>query len=111
LLQFAAVYIVFRVLAVELFPGTQWGVLAAPAIFSLLFANADRKKLIELGSSAPSVVLAFIPPLYLIVRCFTTGRSSVLPLVVWIVLQAGAAAGVYFLLPQVLAAAIRATGL
>jgi hypothetical protein len=111
LLQFAVVYAVFGVMAVELLPGTQWGILAAPAAFSLLFAIADRKKLTDLGSSAPSIVLALIPPLYLLVRCFTTGRSSVLPLIIWILLQAGAAAGVYFLLPSVLDAAIRAIGL
>jgi hypothetical protein len=110
LLQFAVVYVVFGVLAVTLAPGMQWGILAAPAAFSLLFANADRNKLTSLGFSAPSIVFAFIPPLYLLVRCFTTGRSSVLPLVAWILLQAGAAAGVYYLLPSVLATAIRAIG-
>jgi hypothetical protein len=105
------VYVVFDVLGVTLAPGMQWGILAAPVAFSLLFANADRKKLTDLGASSPSIVFGLIPPLYLIVRCFTTGRSSVLPLVAWVVLQAGAAAGVYFLLPSVLAAAIRAIGL
>ena len=110
LLQFAVVYVVFGTLAVTLAPGMQWGILAAPAAFSLLFANADRKKLTSLGFSAPNIVFAFIPPLYLLIRCFTTGRSSVLPLIAWIILQAGAAAGVYFLLPSVLAAAIRAIG-
>jgi hypothetical protein len=110
LVQFAVVYVVFGVLAITLAPGMQWGILAAPAALSLLFANADRKKLTDLGFSAPSIVFAFIPPLYLLVRCFTTGRSSVLPLIAWIVLQAGAAAGVYYLLPSVLDAAIRAIG-
>ncbi|MDQ1551578.1 MAG: hypothetical protein QOD50_1000 [Actinomycetota bacterium] len=110
LVQFAVVYVVFGTLAVTLAPGMQWGILAAPAALSLLFANADRKKLTDLGFPAPSIVFAFIPPLYLLVRCFTTGRSSVLPLVAWIILQAGAAAGVYYLLPSVLDAAIRAIG-
>ena len=111
LLQFAVIYVVFGVLGVTLAPGMQWGILAAPAAFSLLFANADRKRLAELGVPSPSIVLAFIPPLYLVVRIFTAGRSSVLPLVAWVVLQAGAAAGVYFLLRSVLGAAIRAIGL
>ena len=111
LVQFAAVYVVFGVLGVMLAPGMQWGILAAPAAFSLLFANADRKKLTNLGFSSPSIVFAFIPPLYLLVRCFTAGRSSALPLVAWVVLQAGAVAGVYYLLPSLLAAAIRAIGL
>jgi len=110
LLQFGAVYLVFEVLGVALAPGMQWGVLAIPAAFSLLFASADRRKLTTLGFSAPSVIFGLIPPLYLIVRCVTTGRSSVPPLIAWIVLQAGAVAGVYYLLPAVLAAAIRAIG-
>ena len=110
LLQFAVIYVVFGVLGVALAPGMQWGILAAPAAFSLLFANADRKKLTELGFSAPSIVFGLIAPLYLIVRCVTTGRSSILPLVAWVVLQGAAAAGVYYLLPSVLAAAIRAIG-
>jgi hypothetical protein len=110
LLQFGAIYLVFKTLAVELAPGMQWGVLAAPAAFSLLFANADRKKLDTLGARSPSIVLALIPPLYLFVRCFTAGRSSVAPLLIWLILQAGAAAGVYFLLPDLLAAGIKAIG-
>jgi hypothetical protein len=110
LLQFAVVYAVFGVLAVALAPGLQGGILVAPAALSLLFANADIKKLRSLGFSAPSIAFAFIPPLYLLVRCFTTGRSSVLPLVVWIVLQAGAVAGVYYLLPSLLASAVSSFG-
>jgi hypothetical protein len=110
LLQFAVIYVVFGVLGVTLAPGMQWGILAAPAAFSLLFANADRKKLTELGFSAPNIVLGLVPPLYLIVRCVATGRSSILPLVAWVVLQAAAAAGVYYLLPSVLAVAVRAFG-
>jgi hypothetical protein len=108
LLQFAVIYLVFMVLNVTFAPGMQWGILAAPAALSLLFANADRKKLALLEAEAPSIVFAIIPPLYLIVRCVKTGRSAVLPLVVWIVLQAAAAAGVYLLMSSVLTAAIRA---
>jgi hypothetical protein len=110
LIQFAVIYLVFRVLAVTVAPGMQWGILAAPAAFSLLFANADRKILTARGLASPNIVFALIPPGYLIARCITTGRSSVLPLVAWIVLQAAAGAGVYFLLSPVLAAAIRAIG-
>jgi hypothetical protein len=110
LVQFAAIYVVFGILHVALVPGMQWGILAAPAAFSLLLANADKKKLTDRGASSPSIILGLVAPLYLIARCITTGRSSVLPLVTWVVLQAGAAAGVYFLLPTVLSAAIRAIG-
>jgi hypothetical protein len=111
LLQFAVVYVVFGLLGVILAPGMQWGILAAPAAFSLLFANADKKKLTSLGADSPSIIFAFIPPLYLIVRCVTTGRSSLIPLIAWIVLQAGAVAGIYYLLPSVLSAGIHAMGI
>ena len=111
LLQFAVIYVVFGVLGVILAPGMQWGVLAAPAAFSLLFANADRKKLTNLGADSPSIVFAFIPPLYLIVRLVTTGRSSLIPLIAWVVLQAGAVAGIYYLLPSVLSAGMHAMGI
>ena len=110
LLQFAVIYLLFKTLGLELAPGMQWGILAAPAAFSLLFANSDRKKLTERGLRSPNLALAIIPPVYLVVRCITTGRSAVLPLVTWVVLQAAAAAGVYLLLPSVLSAAIRAIG-
>jgi hypothetical protein len=43
-------------------------------------------------------------------RCVTTGRSAVAPLVAWVVLQLAAAAGVYLLLPTVLASAIHSFG-
>jgi hypothetical protein len=111
LLQFAVIYVIFGLLAVILAPGMQWGILAAPAAFSLLFANADRKKLTILGVDSPSIVFAFIPPLYLIVRLVTTGRSSLIPLIAWVILQAGAVAGIYYLLPTVLSAGMRAMGI
>ena len=111
LLQFAVVYVVFGLLGVILAPGMQWGILAAPAAFSLLFANADKKRLTTLGADSPSIIFAFIPPLYLIVRCVTTGRSSLIPLIAWVVLQAGAVAGLIYLLPSVLSAGLHAMGI
>jgi hypothetical protein len=110
LLQFAVIYVVFGILAVAFAPGMQWGILAAPAALSLLFANYDKKKLTEFSVGSPSIVFAFIPPLYLIARCLTAGRSSLIPLIAWIVLQLGAAAGAYFLLHHVLTEAIQAIG-
>jgi hypothetical protein len=80
----------------------QWGILLAPAAFSLLFANSDRTKLAILGADAPGIPFAVIPPLYLIVRRIRTGPSSIGPLVLWFVLQAGAVAGVLYLLPALL---------
>ncbi len=106
LLQFAVVYAIFGPLAFGFVPGTQWGILAAPAAFSLLFALLDRKALIDGGNDAPSPLFAVIPPLYLLVRCFRVGPSSIGPLLVWIVLQAGAVGGVVYLLPVLLSAAV-----
>jgi hypothetical protein len=110
LLQFAVVYLLFGPLKVSFAPGMQWGILAAPAAFSLLFANADRNKLIAEGAArVPSVAFAIIPPLYLVARCVTVGVSSIAPLIVWIALQAAAVAGAIYLLSAVLALALHAT--
>ena len=102
LMQIALIYLAFGVLHYTLAPGMQWGILLAPAAFSLLFANADRTKLASLDADSPNIPFAFVAPLYLIVRCSTTGRSSVGPLVLWFVLQAGAVAVVLYLLPALL---------
>jgi hypothetical protein len=69
-------------------------------------AAADRKTLIDKGYDAPTLVAGFIPPLYLILRAVRVGGTSGVALVLWIVFQLVAAAGVYFLMPTVLAAAI-----
>ncbi|MCU1597332.1 MAG: hypothetical protein JWQ47_1071 [Glaciihabitans sp.] len=107
LLQFAVVYAVFGVLAQPLVPGIQWGILVIPALFSLLFAAADRKKLLDNGhDETPNPVLGILAPLYLIARVAVIGPKSIAPLVVWVVLQAAAVVGVLVLLPMVLAAAI-----
>jgi hypothetical protein len=107
LLQFAVVYAVFGVLAQPLVPGIQWGILVIPALFSLLFAAADRKKLLDNGhDETPNPVLGILAPLYLIARVAVIGPKSVAPLVAWFLLQAAAVAGVFVLLPTVLAAVI-----
>jgi hypothetical protein len=102
LFQFVLIYLAFGVLGYTLFSGMQWGILLAPAAFSLLFANSDRTKLTALGFASPSIPFAVIPPLYLIVRGIRTGRSSLGPLVLWIVFQAAAIAGFVYLLPALL---------
>jgi hypothetical protein len=107
LLQFAVVYAVFGVLAQPLVPGIQWGIILIPALFSLLFAAADRKKLLDNGhDETPIPMLGILPPLYLVARVAVIGPKSIAPLVVWVVLQAAAVVGVLVLLPMVLAAAI-----
>jgi hypothetical protein len=110
-IQFGVVYLVFGALATGFQPGVQWGVLAAPAAFALLFAIADQRFLVGADvDRAPSPLLAIVAPIYLLARAIDVGRSSAVLLVVWIVLQAAAVAGVYYLLPDTLALAITSVG-
>jgi hypothetical protein len=102
LIQFALIYVAFGVLGYPLYAGMQWGILLAPAAFSLLFANSDRTRLAILGAEAPGIPFAIVPPLYLVVRSIRTGPSSIGPLVLWLVLQAAAIAGLVILLPALL---------
>ena len=111
LIQFGVVYVVFQTLGTQFQPGVQWGILAAPAAFSLLFAIGDQRSLVNAGvDRAPSPLLAIVPPIYLLARAIDVGRSSALLLVLWIALQGAAVAGVYFVLPNLLALAIKAVG-
>ena len=108
-LQFAVLYVVFQTLAQPFIPGTQWGLLAAPAIFSLLFAMLDRRSLLARGQeSIPGTIWAIIPPFYLIVRCARLGARSAVTLIVWILLQAAAVVGAFALLSGVVASAVSA---
>jgi hypothetical protein len=109
LIQFGVVYLVFAALGSEFEPGMQWGILAAPAAFSLLFAIGDHRLLVNADvERAPSPLLAIVPPIYLLVRAVDVGRASAVALIAWFVFQAAAAAGVYYLLPQLLALATKA---
>jgi hypothetical protein len=110
LLQFAIVYAIFGVLATPLIPGIQWAILFAPAILGVVFAAADRKTLVDKGhGDVPSIIAGFIPPLYLILRVVKVGGTSAAALVLWILFQLATVAGVYFLMPTVLASAISGT--
>jgi hypothetical protein len=107
LLQFTVVYVVFGVLAQPMIPGIQWGILILPGLFSLLFAAADRRRLIALGhDQAPNAALGILAPVYLIARVVVLGPRSAAPLIVWAVLQAAAVAGAIVLLPTVVAAVV-----
>ena len=110
LIQFAVVYLVFTELGVTFAPGEQWGILLAPAVLSLLCASGDRRRLNDLGvARVPSPLLAIVPPVYLLVRTVDVGRASLGPLIVWVLLQAAAIAGVFFLMPHILAQAMAAS--
>jgi hypothetical protein len=103
------VFVVFSVLAEPFISGSQWAILVAPAILGVIFAVADRRQLAAHGhGDLPPVLVGFIPPLYLIVRLVKLGIGSLAPLILWIVLQGAAAAGVLILMPAVLKAAIGA---
>lgn len=111
LIQFGVLFLVFAQLGSEFQPGMQWGILAAPAAFSLLFAIGDQRSLVRSGvERAPSPLLALVPPIYLLARAIDAGRSSALLLVAWLVFQAAAVGGVYYLLPTLLAEAIKSVG-
>lgn len=110
LFQFAIVYAIFGVLETSLMPGIQWAILFAPAILGVVFAAADRKTLVDKGhGDVPTIIAGFIPPLYLILRIVKVGGTSVFALVLWIIFQLAAVAGVYFLMPTVLASVISAS--
>jgi hypothetical protein len=111
LLQFLGIYLAFKQLNVVFAPGSEWGILAAPAVLALLFAVFDRRILVAAGARrAPSPLLAIIPPIYLLARTIEIGRSSAMTLVGWLILQGAAAAGVYYLLPHLLTQVLRSIG-
>jgi hypothetical protein len=100
LLQFVFVYLIFVVAKVQVFPGVEWGILAAPVVFGLIFAAADRRKLADIGHDAlPNAIWGIIPPLYLLIRAIRLGPRAIPPLVVWLVLQVASAAAVLIALP------------
>jgi len=106
-IQFVVVFLLYGALGFAFVPGTEWAILAAPALFGLLLASADRRILVDQGAlRPPSPLLAIVPPVYLLVRAIDVGRMSVIALVTWFVLQAAAIIGVSVLLPHVLAQAI-----
>jgi hypothetical protein len=108
-LQLAVVYAVFVSLKTPVIPGIQWGILLLPALFSLLFAAADRRRLLDRGHpQAPNATLGIFAPVYLVARCIVIGPRSIVPLAVWVVLQAAAVAGAIYLLPTGLATSFHA---
>ena len=82
----------------------RYAVLGAPLVLALLLAFADHRALRARGFSrtAPTV-LALMPPIYLVVRIIRGGAAGILPLLVWLLLQAGAVAFVLLQLPTTFA--------
>ena len=106
-LQFAVVYALFDSLRVPVIPGIQWGILLLPALFSLLFAAADRRRLLHIGHNrAPNAALGIFAPLYLVARVVIIGPRALAPLVVWLALQVAAGFAVEHFLPALVAMSI-----
>ena len=65
-----------------------YSVVGAPLFLYLVFAVADRQLLRSRGfeRTAP-VVLALVPPIYLLVRAIRVGAAGVVPLLLWLLLQ------------------------
>ena len=65
-----------------------YSVVGAPLFLYLVLAVADRQLLRSRGfeRTAP-VVLALVPPIYLLVRAIRVGGAGVVPLLLWLLLQ------------------------
>jgi hypothetical protein len=80
----------------------RWGVLLGPIVFYILLAQVDLTILKRNGHvNLPSVLLAIIPLLYLGIRSARLGVRTLPPLVVWVVLQAGAVIALMFVFPTI----------
>jgi hypothetical protein len=87
-------------------PLVRYTVLAAPLLLYLVFAFADRRVLRSRGFERPaSVILALIPPVYLLVRAIRVGAAGVVPLLLWLLLQTAAYSFVLLQFPAVFALA------
>ncbi|QNE46738.1 DUF2510 domain-containing protein [Glaciihabitans sp. INWT7] len=87
-------------------PLVRYSVLGAPLFLYLVFAFADRRVLRSRGFERPaSVVLALIPPVYLLVRAIRVGAAGVVPLLLWLLLQTAAYSFVLLQFPAVFALA------
>jgi len=85
LVQAGLAYLIYVYLAMGITDPASLVSLAAPFVLYLLAAEKDRKKLDALGHSRlPSVLLAILPLIYLIVRTVRVGRGGAAALVVWI---------------------------
>ena len=85
LVQAGLAYLIYVYLAMGITEPASLVSLAAPFVLYLLAAEKDRKKLDAVGHSRlPSVVLAILPLIYLIVRTVRVGRGGAAALIVWI---------------------------
>lgn len=104
LIQAGLAYLIYVYLAMGITEPASLASLAAPFVLYLFAAEKDRKKLDALGHSRlPSVLLAILPLIYLIVRTARVGRGGAGALVVWLLtgVVSGAAMSL-FVLPAIL---------
>jgi hypothetical protein len=80
-----------------------WLAVAALAVIGVVLASMDGAKLKERGFRGHTpAILGLVPPLYLLVRIATITRSSVAPLLVWLVVVGVAANWMFQFVPWVL---------
>ena len=100
----AAVWVVLGLLDLGSDPVIRYAVLGAPLFLYLVLAFVDGRVLRGRGfPRTASAVLAFIPPLYLLVRAIRVGAAGVVPLLLWLLLQTAAFAFILLQLPSVFA--------
>ena len=104
LVQAGLAYLIYVYLAMGITEPASLVSLAAPFILYLLAAEKDRKKLDALGHSRlPSVLLAILPLIYLIVRTVRVGRGGAGALVAWILAGVVSSAAMsLFVVPAIL---------
>jgi hypothetical protein len=88
-LHFALAWFVYERLKPVDDTGIRWVVLLGPIVIYLILAAIDRSRLVANGhTTAPSALLALVPPLYIGIRAARLGLGAVIPAVVWLLLQA-----------------------
>ncbi|MCU1421771.1 MAG: hypothetical protein JWN36_1422, partial [Microbacteriaceae bacterium] len=102
ILHLAIIWYIYTSLQPSFDSPIRWGVLLGPIVFYILLAAVDLSILKRNGHvNLPSVLLAIIPLLYLGIRSARLGVRTLPPLIVWVVLQAGAVIALMFVFPTI----------
>jgi hypothetical protein len=105
-LQAATAWLIFGRLHLAADLPLRLALIAGPVLLALALAGADHRSLRRRGFDRVSpVVLAVIPPLYLLVRAVRVGVAGVVPLLTWLLLQAAAVSFLLIQLPTAFALA------
>ena len=102
ILHLAIIWYIYTSLQPAFDSPIRWAVLLGPIVFYILLAAVDLSILKRNGHvNLPSVLLAIIPLLYLGIRSARLGVRTLPPLVVWILLQAGAVIALMLVFPTI----------